>query len=170
MNAPAAVHASQRIVPAPIRHSLRVRAPLARAFEVFAARMGTWWFKQHTLLKGTSQIDVVIEPRAGGAWYELGADGTRMPWGRVLAWEPPTRIVLAWQLTADWAYDPAFETTVEVRLRTDGEDTVVDFEHRDLERYGERASAQRDGLDGAGGGMDGGWLALLEAYRAACPA
>ncbi|HEX8642804.1 MAG TPA: SRPBCC family protein [Allosphingosinicella sp.] len=150
----------QRIVPAPIRKTLRVRATPDKAFRVFASGMGGWWMKSHSLLSAPQQ-DVVIEPRAGGRWYETGADGSEQDWGRVLAWEPPHRLVLAWQLTADWAYDPAFETTVEVTFAADGDGTLVQFEHRDLERYGARADEIRGGYES---GMEGGWGALLDGY------
>lgn len=93
-----------RIAVAPVRKSILVKAPAGRAFEVFARRMGSWWPKSHSI--GTSpQADVVIEPRAGGRWYERGADGSECDWGRVLAWEPPARLLLAWQLDATWTFD-----------------------------------------------------------------
>jgi uncharacterized protein YndB with AHSA1/START domain len=153
---------AQRIVPAPIRKTLRVKAPQEKAFSVFTAGMGRWWLKGHSLL-ASPQADVLIEPRPGGRWYEVGEDGSEQNWGRVLAWEPPNRIVLAWQLNADWTYDPDFETTVEVAFTAGGEGTLVQFEHRDLERYGERAAQVRGDYET---GMDGGWAALLEGFQA----
>ena len=152
---------TQRIAPAPIRKSIRVKADQEKAFRVFVSGMGGWWLKSHSLLEA-GQKDVVVEPREGGRWYEVGEDGSERMWGRVLAWSPPERIMLAWQLTADWAYDPEFETTVEVRFTPDGDGTLVDFEHRELERYGERAEALRGGYET---GMDGGWAALLDKFR-----
>jgi uncharacterized protein YndB with AHSA1/START domain len=152
---------TQRIVPAPIRKSLRVRASQEKAFRTFVAGMGGWWLKSHSLL-ASPQKDVVVEPRAGGRWFEVGEDGTEQEWGRVLTWSEPDRIVLAWQLNADWAYDPDFETSVEVRFIPDGADTLVEFEHRDLERFGERAEELRGGYES---GMDGGWAALLANFQ-----
>lgn len=154
---------TQRITPAPIRRHLRVRAPQEKAFDVFVSGMGRWWLKSHSLLK-TPQQDVVIEPRAGGRWYEIGEDGSEQDWGRVHGWERPDRVVLIWQLNADFDYDPEFETTVEVRFTPAGEETIVDFEHRDLERYGDRAAQVRGDYES---GMDGGWGELLGQYRAA---
>ena len=151
----------QRIAPAPIRKTLRVRAPRDKAFRVFTAGMGGWWMKGHSLL-ASPQADVVIEPADGGRWYEVGEDGAEQLWGRVLRWEPPQRVVLAWQLNADWTYDPDFETTVEVNFVPDGDHTLVEFEHRDLERFGPRAEEIRGGYET---GMDGGWTALLDNYR-----
>ena len=152
---------TQPITVPPIRKSVRVRAPRERAFEVFTQGMGRWWFKSHSLLKAP-QKNVVVEPREGGRWFEIGEDGSEQMWGRVLDWSPPERLVLAWQITGDWSYDPSFETAVEVRFTTDGEQTLVEFEHRDLERFGPRAKELRDDYQN---GMDGGWAALLDLYR-----
>lgn len=152
--------AQQRIAPAAIRKTITVNAPIARAFDVFASRMGSWWHKEHSIAKGTTQMDVIIEPRAGGRWYEKGADGSEHPWGRVLAFEPPRRLLLAWQLTRDFAYDPNFETTVEVAFEEQDGGTLVTFEHRDLERMGGDAVEMLEG-------MDGGWAMLLGLYRTA---
>ena len=149
---------SQRIAPAAIRKTIEVRAPIARAFEVFASRMGQWWHKEHSIAKGTTQMDVVIEPRAGGRWYEVGADGSEHLWGRVLAYEPPGRLLLAWQLTREFQYDPNFETTVEVRFEERDGVTLVEFEHRDLERMGADAAELLEG-------MEGGWGMLLGKYK-----
>ena len=149
---------SQRIAPAAIRKTIDVKAPVDRAFAVFAARMGDWWHKEHSIAQGTTQVDVVIEPRAGGRWYEKGADGSEHPWGRVIAYEPPHRLVLAWQLTREFVYDPDYETTVEVRFEETADGTRVHFEHRDLERMGAGAAEMLEG-------MDGGWGMLLDLFR-----
>ena len=153
---------SQRISPAPIRKQLRVKASQDKAFRTFTAGMGSWWLKTHSLV-GSGQKDVVIEPRAGGRWYETGNAGEENEWGRVLAWEAPDRVLLAWQLNAEWSYDPDFETTIEVRFTPDGDHTIVDFEHRDLERFGDKAEAVRGDYDT---GMDGGWQQLMVSYQA----
>lgn len=151
--------AQQRITPAAIRKTIEVRAPIDRAFQVFAARMGDWWHKEHSIAEGTTQADVVIEPRSGGRWYEKGADGSEHPWGRVIAYEPPRRLVLCWQLTREFKFDQNFETTVEVLFEDQGETTLVRFEHRDLERMGAGAVEQLEA-------MDGGWGMLLELFKA----
>ena len=149
---------SQRIAPAAIRKTIDVSVPVDRAFAVFAARMGEWWHKEHSIAQGTAQVDVVIEPRAGGRWYEKGADGSEHPWGRVIAYEPPRRLLLAWQLTREFVYDPDFETTVEVRFEETADGTRVHFEHRDLERMGAEAVETLEG-------MDGGWGMLLDLFK-----
>ena len=140
------------------------RLPLADAFTFFPRAMGRWWPADYHL--GTAEmVDSVVEPRAGGRWYERGADGTECDWGRVLVWEPPHRLVLTWQINGRWEYDPDPEhaSEIEVRFTADGPDeTIVDLEHRHLDRLVE-ARALRDGIVDSGGG----WSALLEAYAAA---
>ena len=149
----------QRIAPAAIRKTVEVKAPITHAFQVFATRMGEWWHKEHSIARETDQKDVVIEPRAGGRWFEIGADGSEHDWGRVLAYEPPHRLLLAWQLTREFQYDANFETTVEVRFEERGGLTIVEFEHRDLERMGSHAVELLEG-------MDGGWAMLLGLFKA----
>jgi uncharacterized protein YndB with AHSA1/START domain len=150
------------ISPAPVRKSVRVKAPPARAFEVFAARMGSWWPKSHSV-GASPQRDVIIEPRPGGRWFERGEDGAECDWGHVLAWEPPSRLLLAWQLNAEWRFDRNLVTEVEVRFIPDGADaTRVELEHRHLERFGDRVEAVRNSLD-----SPGGWGGILEGYAAA---
>ena len=154
---------AQRITPAPIRKTLRVKAPVEKAFDTFVSGMGGWWIRSHSLLSAP-QKDVVVEPRAGGRWYEIGEDGSEQDWGKVLAWERPERLVLAWQLNADFDYDPDLETTVELRFTADADHTIVEFEHRDLERFGDRAAQVRGDMES---GMDGGWSLLLAGYQQA---
>jgi len=148
----------QRIAPAAIRKTVEVKAPITHAFQVFATRMGEWWHKEHSIARETDQKDVVIEPRAGGRWFEIGADGSEHDWGRVLTYEPPHRLLLAWQLTREFQYDANFETTVEVRFEERGGLTIVEFEHRDLERMGADAVELFEG-------MDGGWGMLLGLFQ-----
>jgi len=140
-----------------IRKQLTVEAPGERAFRVFTANMGAWWPKQHHIGKATLK-DCVIEPKVNGRWYELGEDGSSCEWGKVLVWEPPRRLVLAWQLGSDFKYDPALVTEVEVTFTVLGPKlTRVDFEHRNLERFGEKAEHLRDL-------MSPGWGEILDSY------
>jgi uncharacterized protein YndB with AHSA1/START domain len=150
--------ASQRIAPAVIRKTIDVKAQIDRTFAVFAARMGEWWHKEHSLAQGIKQVDVVIEPSAGGRWYEVGDDGSEHEWGKVIAYEPPHRLVLAWQLNREFEYDPDFETIVEVRFEETADGTRVHFEHRDLERMGEGTVELFES-------MDGGWGMLLGLFK-----
>ena len=147
-----------QIQPAPVRKSIRVGAPADRAFEVFTAGIGRWWPKSHKI--GKAELDEpVIEPREGGRWYERDVDGTECDIGKVLVWDPPARLVLAWQLTPEWKFDPELITEVEVTFTPDGDGTRVDLEHRNLERMGERAQAVHEAVGGPGG-----WGGLLELY------
>jgi uncharacterized protein YndB with AHSA1/START domain len=150
---------SRTIKVAPIRKSLVVKTSADKAFTVFTGKIGRWWPRAFTI--GTSPLkDVVMEERSGGRWYERGEDGSECAWGKVLAWEPPTRIVLAWQISGEWKYVPDLVTELEVRFTPVGTgETRVDFEHRKLEALGDTADAVRAQLES-------GWPGLLEAYAA----
>lgn len=151
--------------PAPVRKSLIVRADPSKAFAVFTGGMGRWWPASHSI--GTSPLkEVVLEPRAGGRWAERGEDGSECEWGKVLAWEPPSRILLAWQIGADWKHDPDLVTEVEVTFTPHGEgETRVVLEHRLLERYGDKAEDVRTAIS-----SEGGWQMLLGRFGEAAAA
>jgi uncharacterized protein YndB with AHSA1/START domain len=146
------------ISPAPVRKSVALKAAPERAFAVFTANMGRWWLRTHTI-NASPMKDVVIEPRVGGRWYELGEDGSQCEWGKVLAWEPPRRVLLAWQINGEWKYDAALVTEVEVTFISDSGGTRVELEHRHLERIGAAAEAVRQAID-----SPGGWSGLLTAF------
>lgn len=147
------------ITPAPVRRSIRVDAPLQHAFDVFTAKIGSWWPRSHKL--GPAELDtVIIEPRVGGRWFERDVDGSECEIGKVLVWEPPNRLVLAWQLSAEWKYDRELITEVDVRFIAEGKDlTLVELEHRNLERFGERAEAMRAQVD-----APDGWRGVLQLF------
>jgi uncharacterized protein YndB with AHSA1/START domain len=146
---------TKTVTVAPVRKKVRVDVTPERAFEIFTAGMTRWWSKQYSI--NSSPIrDIVIEPRANGRWFERGEDGSECQWGKVLAWEPPSRLLLAWQITPSWTYDPNLVTEVEIRFVADGTGARVELEHR------------LDGYDAAAEGMfkvfDGGWQGLLESF------
>ena len=144
---------------APIVQTVEVKASPERAFEAFTGSMGDWWPKGMTI-GGSHHVAVVIEPRAGGRWFERDAEGRETDWGRVLAWEPPGRLLLAWQINSAWAFDPGFETSVEMAFAPlPGGGTRVTLEHRDLERYGADAAKHAEMLRG-------GWPKLLAGFAA----
>jgi uncharacterized protein YndB with AHSA1/START domain len=148
------------IKPAPVRKTVRVNASPEHAFDVFSRGITRWWPASHTPLKSPLK-ETIIEPFVKGRWYQVGEDGSQCDSGHVLVWEPPKRLILAWQLDANWTYDPKLVLEVEVNFTPEGERiTRVDLEHRDLERMGDRAETVRSQIDGANG-----WTALLEAYR-----
>lgn len=141
---------------APVRKSITVNAPQAHAFDVFARRFDTWWPREHHIAKPPMK-EAVIEPRAGGRWYEKGEDGSECEWGRVLAWEPPHRVVLSWSVNGKFQIDETVESEVEVRFVAEGEKTTrVELEHRIA---AEDAQALRDAVD-----SPRGWGGLLEIY------
>jgi uncharacterized protein YndB with AHSA1/START domain len=149
---------------APVRKSVRVNANQKHAFEVFAAGLGRWWPRNHTI--GNSPMKTaVMEPRLGGRWYELGEDGSQANVGKILVWEPPHRFVMSWDINSAWKPDPAVNSEVEVRFVADGPSaTVVELEHRKFEQMGAEAgeSMRKD--------VDGGWPGLLEVFRKAAEA
>jgi uncharacterized protein YndB with AHSA1/START domain len=143
---------STQAADATVRKSLTVAAPVELAFEVFTERIGTWWpFDPHSI-GGEHTHDAVFEGRVGGSLYEVMDGGGTAPWATVLAWEPPSRILLSWRVNPEV---PA--TEVEVRFTPDGEGTLVVLEHRGWERLGERADAAR-------GGYDQGWKHVLSRF------
>jgi uncharacterized protein YndB with AHSA1/START domain len=142
---------------APVRKSIRVKAPPERAFRAFTAEMSRWWIKTHSI--NASPIkDIVMEPRPGGRRFERGEDGSECDWGKILAWEPPSRLLLAWQLTPQWKFDPALMTELELRFVAGGDGTLVQLEHR-LDGYGPAAEDMFKVLDGPQA-----WSGLLEAF------
>ena len=135
----------------PVRKSIRVAVSPARAFELFTNGMHGWWPPSHSLLK-TPREAIIFEARTGGRWYERAVDQTECTWGKVLSWDPPRRVLLAWQLDGTWTYNPDFLTEVEIKFIPDGERaTRVELEHRNIERYGDQAVKTRESLDSAEG-------------------
>jgi uncharacterized protein YndB with AHSA1/START domain len=131
----------------PVRKEVVVEAPVERAFRVFTAKYDSWWPREHHIGKADLE-SAVMEPREGGRWYEIGVDGSECDWGKVLVWDPPKRVLLAWNLNADWEYDPSLTTEVEVSFIPVGPmKTRVVLEHRYMERFGEKAAQTREGLD-----------------------
>jgi uncharacterized protein YndB with AHSA1/START domain len=149
-----------------VRKVLTVQAAPAVAWRVFTEKMGTWWpLGTHKIGKAEA-VDAVIEPRVGGRWYERGADGSTCDWGRVLTWEPHTRLVLSWEITADWQHDSKLQTEVEVRFIDEGKNgTRVELEHRHLDRYGARRDEMLGIFD-----SEGGWGGLLASFVRAASA
>ena len=141
---------------APVRVSVEISQPPAEAFDLFALRISDWW--QGKAVGAAPPASITIEPQAGGRWYETDADGNQTPWGKVLAWEPPGRLLLAWELNSQFRPDPAIQTEIELvfaALPLGG--TRVSLEHRNLERYG--ADAER-----IAGQIGEGWPRQLEGF------
>ena len=124
--------------------------------------MAAWWKPGHHIGENPF-TDIVVEPFAGGRWAEVDAEGRDCTWGQVLVWEPPDRVVLAWQIDGTWTYDESLVTELEVRFVAQGPTTTrVELEHRNLDRFGELAASTRESLDDADG-----WSGLLALFAAA---
>lgn len=148
------------IDPNSVRRVINVKAPPDVAWRVFTEKMGTWWPLGRYKIGKVPAVDAVLEFRVGGRWYERGEDGSTCDWGRVLAWEPPSRLVLSWDIDANWQFDPKLNTEVEVRFVPEGKDgTRVELEHRKLDRYGARRDEMRAIFD-----SEGGWAGLLAPF------
>lgn len=144
-----------------VRQTITVAATPERAFKVFTEELVAWWPKEYSIAEH-GMADFVVEPKDGGRWYEVGADGTECDTGRVTVYDPPHRLILAWHLDADFQYDPDPEhaSEVEVRFIADGSDrTRVELEHRHFERHGVGAEAVRSAVTDRGG-----WGICLAAY------
>jgi uncharacterized protein YndB with AHSA1/START domain len=144
-----------------VRSSIVVDAPIERAFRVFTEDFGSFKPPEHNML-GVEIAETVFEPRVGGHLYDRGVDGSECRWARVLAYEPPTRVVFSWDISPHWQIETDPDKTSEVEVRFTAEDperTRVELEHRNLERHG-------DGWEGvrAGVGGDDGWPLYLRRF------
>jgi len=140
-----------------VRTSVLVEAPIERAFHVFTEEMASWWHPEHHILRG-ELAEMVFEPRVGGYIYDRGVDGNECRWARVLAYEPPHRLIFSWDVSLRWELETDREETseVEVRFEADGaERTGVELEHRNLDRHGEGWEGMRDAVGSPGGWPDG---------------
>jgi uncharacterized protein YndB with AHSA1/START domain len=129
-----------------VRASVMVDVPIEHAFQVFTSDFGRWWPKPHSL-GSTSLATAHIEPRVGGRWYELDHDGVTRVWGMVLAWDPPRRLTLSWQMNRDQRHGevPHPSSQVAVRFTALGEcSTKVDLRHTDLNVHCEGWRRLRD--------------------------
>jgi uncharacterized protein YndB with AHSA1/START domain len=136
-----------------VRTMIVVEAPIERAFRVFTEDFGSFKPPEHNMLQ-VEIAETVFEPRVGGHLYDRGVDGTECRWARVLAYEPPNRVVISWDISPHWQIETNLEKTSEVEVRFISEAperTRVELEHRNLDRHGEGWEAVRDGIDSADG-------------------
>jgi uncharacterized protein YndB with AHSA1/START domain len=144
-----------------IRTSVVVAAPIEHAFRVFTEDFDRIKPRDHNLLE-VDLAESVFEPRVGGRVYDRGVDGSECQWARVLAYEPPDRIVFSWDISPEWQIEADLEKTSEVELRFVSEDegrTRVELEHRNLDRHGDGWEGERDAVEG-----EGGWPLYLQRY------
>lgn len=144
-----------------LRLSIEVAVGADRAFEVFTTDFDRIKPREHNML-AEAIAETVLEPKAGGRLYDRGVDGATCDWGRVLAFDPPHRLILAWDISPHWQIETNPDHTSEVEVTftaIDSGRTRVDLEHRHLDRHG-------DGWQGLRGGLEApdGWPLYLDRY------
>jgi uncharacterized protein YndB with AHSA1/START domain len=146
-----------------VRRQIVVAAPIEKAFAVFTERFGDFKPPEHNLL-GAPIEETVFEPRVGGHIYDRGSDGSECRWARVLAYEPPHRVVFSWDIGPTWQVEtePENASEVEVQFTAETPDrTLVELEHRNIDRHGPGWESVAGGVAG-----DDGWELYLDRYAA----
>jgi uncharacterized protein YndB with AHSA1/START domain len=146
-----------------VRRHVIVQAPKERAFSVFTERFGDFKPREHNML-GAPIVESVFEPKVGGHIYDRAEDGSECRWARVLAFDPPDRVVFSWDISPQWTVetDPEHTSEVEVTFIAETPDrTRVELEHRHLDRHGPGWESVRDGV-----ATDDGWPLYLDRYAA----
>lgn len=146
-----------------VRRQITVEAPIEKAFAVFTERFGDFKPPEHNLL-GAPIETTVFEPRVGGHIYDRATDGTECRWARILAYEPPGRVVFSWDIGPTWQVETEPDKTSEVEVQfivEAPERTRVELEHRNIDRHGPGWESVSDGV-----GHDAGWPLYLRRYAA----
>ena len=144
-----------------VRKQVVVQAPIHRAFDVFTRRFGDFKPPEHNLLRAPL-AETVFEPHVGGNIFDRAVDGSECRWARILAYQPPDRVVFSWDISPRWQLetDPSQTSEVEVRFFAETpERTRLELEHRHIDRHGPGWQAVTDGVDG-----DEGWPLYLARY------
>ena len=144
-----------------VRSEIVVDAPIERAFAVFTEQFDRIKPREHNML-GVDIAETVFEPRVGGSIYDRGIDGSECRWARVLAYEPPERVVFSWDIGPTWQIetDPGRTSEVDVRFVAESPDrTRVELEHRHIDRHGDGWEGVREGVQ-----ADQGWPLYLQRY------
>jgi uncharacterized protein YndB with AHSA1/START domain len=142
-----------------VRKEIVVEVPIERAFSVFTEDFDSIKPRDHNML-AVEIAETVFEAREGGRIYDRGVDGSECQWARVLAYEPPDRVVFSWDISPQWQIESNLEKTSEVEVRFISETperTRVELEHRNLERHGDGWEGLREGV-----GSEGGWPLYLQ--------
>ncbi|HEY1735687.1 MAG TPA: SRPBCC family protein [Methylovirgula sp.] len=148
---------SATVTIAPIRKTLHVDLPQAKAFDLFTRGIDRWWPRTHHIDPSPLK-KAVIEPFAGGRWYHLCEDGNESNFGHVLVWQEPERLTLAWQFDSDFHYDPKIVSEVDLHfVAENARRTRVEFEHRNIDRLGAGAESFREKVMG-------GWPTVFENF------
>jgi uncharacterized protein YndB with AHSA1/START domain len=149
---------NEAVTIAPVRKTIHVRVPIEHAFEVFTSGLARWWPLEYSIGKQPVR-NVLMELRLGGRWLEIAEDGTETTVGTITVWEPPHRLVLVWQINAEWKPDASMKSEVDVRFSADGsEATNVELLHHKFETMGAEAGASMRKQ------VDGGWPGLLDMF------
>jgi uncharacterized protein YndB with AHSA1/START domain len=146
-----------------VRRQILVNAPISEAFKVFTERFGDFKPPEHNLLQAAI-AETVFEPRVGGNIYDRAVDGSECRWARILAFEPPNRVVFSWDISPQWQIETNADLTSEVEVRffvETPERTRVELEHRNLDRHGYGWESVREGVDN-----EAGWPLYLQRYAA----
>ncbi len=144
-----------------VKRTIHVNAPIETAFRVLTQKMGEWWPTTHHI-GATPFAEIVVEPRAGGRWFERDSKGAECDWGKVLVWEPPKQVVVSWHLQPDFKYNADASKASEVSFEFIAEGaaaTRMEFEHRHIQRHGENWEKLLAGVD-----SPGGWTAVLAQF------
>ena len=144
-----------------VRTEVVVEVPIERAFAVFTENFDSIKPREHNLL-AVDIAETVFEPREGGRIYDRGVDGSECHWARVLAYEPPNRVVFSWDISPQWQIESEHDKSSEVEVRFISETTDrtrVQLEHRNLDRHGDGWESERDGVGG-----EGGWPLYLSRF------
>ncbi len=154
-----------------VAKTVTVPVPVDEAFDTFVQRPLEWWPPAHVFVRDRQSI--TIEPRAGGRYYERGADGTEVAWGTVVEWRRPYRLVLTWRVGPNW--QPVFDDERASLIRVDftamgPSRTLVTLTHAELHRHGEIAPAIHRALDGPSPGETLARFAEVIGRRASRPA
>jgi hypothetical protein len=146
-----------------VRHSVVVEAPIDKAFEVFTKGFGRFKPPEHNLL-GLEIAETVFDGWVGGYLYDRGIDGRECRWARILAYDPPNRVLLSWDIGPTWQIEPDPNKTSEFEVWFVAETptrTKIELEHRNLDRHGDGWEGVRDGVEG-----EFGWPLYLRRYAA----
>jgi uncharacterized protein YndB with AHSA1/START domain len=152
---------TQSAAGATVRRQVLVNAPISEAFKVFTERFGDFKPREHNLLRAPI-AETIFEPRVGGHIYDRAVDGTECRWARILAFEPPDRVVFSWDISPQWQVEPHPDLTSEVEVRFVAEAperTRVELEHRNIDKHGPGWESVRDGVDN-----ESGWPLYLQRY------
>lgn len=147
--------------PTSVRSAIVVDAPIERAFRLFTEQFDRVKPREHNMLE-VEIAETVFEPHVGGRVYDRGIDGSEYHWARVLAFEPPNRVVFSWDISPQWRLESDLDKTSEVEVRFIAESaelTRVELEHRNLDRHGEGWEGARDAVGG-----EGGWPLYLQRF------